>query len=285
MRLKKVALIFNKYYCDGGLDYVKNRLTEEFLKRGAETETPRYYAGFGDENVLAEKYCAALFFDKDIFLAEFFERGGVRVLNSASTVRVCDDKIKTYSALEGVNIRIPKTVISPLMYAINNDTDNQFLYGVSKNLKFPIVVKENTGSQGKQVYLAKNAEELAQLYERLKHIPHHYQRFIGKAKGEDIRIYVVGKKAVASAKRKNTTDFRSNVSMGGKIKIIEAAPEFIEAAELIAARLNLEYGAIDFINDNGPVFIEANSNAYFKAIEAAGVNIAARLADYVLKGE
>lgn len=78
-----------------------------------------------------------------------------------------------------------------------------------------MVVKEAYGSFGAQVYLAKNRSELDALRNRLKYMPHLYQRYVKNSSGEDIRIIVVGGKAVAAMKRKNKGDFRANIELGG----------------------------------------------------------------------
>ena len=77
-----------------------------------------------------------------------------------------------------------------------------------------MVVKEAYGSFGAQVYLAKNRSELDALRNRLKYMPHLYQRYVKNSSGEDIRIIVVGGKAVAAMKRKNNGDFRANIELG-----------------------------------------------------------------------
>lgn len=282
--MKNGAIVFNKFYSDSGSEYVKERLEKEFFKRGVKLDNLRACVSFEDKREQFCGYSFALFFDKDLHLAEFLERNGVRVINSSKTIETCDEKIKTYSAVAEYNVKFPKTFCAPLLYPVNKYSDDGTLSYIAGELKFPIVVKENVGSLGEQVYLAENYEQLTVLAEKLARIPHHYQQFVGKAKGEDLRVYIIGEKAVAAAKRKNTTNFRSNVSLGGKIEVVTLSQKLKKNAEKIARLLKLEYGTVDFIEENGELyFIEANSNAYFKAIEKAGEDIAGKLADYVLQ--
>ncbi len=265
------------------MDYIKSRLTQVFSDLGISLEFPKVYASLsvGKQAEEIKKYDFALFFDKDIPLARFFERCGVRVFNSSRTLMLCDDKELTYSAAAQTGVKIPKSIFSPLMYDVDDIIDETFLYRVKSALSFPLIIKENVGSQGRQVYLAHDETELTALYMRLKRTPHLYQEFIDGTKGSDTRVYVIGKKAVFAVRRENTTDFRSNVSLGGKMQITELKDCLVSRAEKIAEKLGLEYGSVDFLGNEADVFLEANSNAYLKTAENLGANLAVRLAEYV----
>ena len=265
------------------MDFIKSRLTEVFSARGIDVDCIISYARFALSEKAEEikKYDFALFFDKDIPLARFFERCGVRVINSSKTLTLCDDKELTLSAVADTGIAVPKTIVAPLMYDVSDDDGTNFLQEIQTTLKKPIVIKENVGSQGRQVYLAENETDLRALYSRLKRTPHMYQEYIRGEKGSDTRVYVVGKKAVFAVKRTNTTDFRSNVFLGGKMEKIPLTESLIRRAETIAKRLDLEYGSVDFLGENAYIFSEANSNAYIKTADSLGANLAERLADYV----
>lgn len=277
----KGLICFNKYYSDSGMQYIESRLKDEFKLLNIQLCTKEFYTDLNNIDAL-KQYRFALFFDKDIAKARYLESVGIRVFNSSKTIAICDNKEYTYSYVSSCNVTIPKTIVSPLMYDVSQFEDNDFLQYVSKKISLPIVIKQNVGSQGKQVYLAENFTQLQETYSKLKHLPHMYQEFIGDKKGEDIRVYIIGKKAVSCVKRKNTTSFKSNVSLGGKMEIIPLTKELIDYSENIAKKLELDYGSVDFLQDkNNLVFLEANSNAYFKTIEDLGENIARKIAEYI----
>lgn len=285
----KGALVFNKYYSDGGMLYMKERLLSELSKRGIELIEPADYAFYGDcgfrsGDLSENKPDFILFFDKDVPLATYYERQGIRVINSSAAIEKCDDKERTLNSLQGTNLRIPKTVIAPLIYDVSSDGGEAFADYLIDTLGFPIVLKHQKGSQGRQVFKADTKDELVALYRENMRIPHMYQQFVGEGTGEDIRVYIVGKKAVAAVERRNTTDFRSNVSLGGTIREIALDDELKALSEKAAEKLGLEYGSVDFIDDyDAPYFIEANSSAYMKNAEAKGIPLAALLADYICK--
>lgn len=279
---KTAAFFQNKYYSDAGMDYVFERLREEFCKRKVELiRVTDIYASYPMNET---NFDFGIFWDKDTTLASRLESTGLRLFNRSDAIALCDDKEKTFSALGG-KLELPLTIASPLVYDVSNGKDERLISLIESKIGYPAVVKENVGSQGRQVYLAHDKAELAAIHEKLAHIPHLFQRFVkGEKTGSDTRVYVVGKKAVGAVLRENTTDFRSNAALGGKMTRAELTDELREKAEIAARALNLEYGSADFICENGKfVFIEANSSAYMKNAESLGIPIGALFSEYVLE--
>lgn len=264
-------IVRNRYYTDAGTEYCLDRLESELGKLGLpvrRTVTP--LCGYcGTEAFAAESETDfAVFWDKDVAAARVLERNK-DVFNAPHAIEICDDKLRTYAAVAGQGVDMPETVVAPLAYDVSEGEDEALLSLVER-LSYPIVVKQNVGSQGKQVYLASDRAELAALHKRLMHVPHHFQRFYADSAGSDIRLYMVGGRCVAACRRQNTTSFRSNVAMGGEMFRIEPRPEFVAAAERVAARIGLDFGSVDFLDGDRPVLIEVNSNAYFRGIEQSG---------------
>ncbi len=279
------AIITNKYYTDSGMEYATERLIGEFAALGVELIHVLAPTLALDSACTAELSDTAscdfvIFWHKDVTLARAIERSGIRVFNSSSAIEICDDKAKTYAALIGANVNIPKTVIAPLMYDVSTEIDAR-LIDQAERLGYPVVVKEARGSQGRQVYLAADRAELIELHAKLLHVPHLFQQYVSSEHGTDIRTYVVGGKFVAACRRRNTTSFKSNVHMGGVAERFTPSHTLIAESERIASLLGLDYGSIDFLTDDTLVFVEANSNAYFGAIEKLGHNVAAAYAKHV----
>ena len=87
----------------------------------------------------------ALFWDKDTNLARRLEKSGLPVFNSAKGIALCDDKAKTYIALNGI-VKQPKTLIAPKTYFKADFA--QFVEEAIKILGLPLVFKECFGSFG-----------------------------------------------------------------------------------------------------------------------------------------
>ena len=117
------------------------------------------FSALGDDFFEQEKPDFAIFWDKDYVLAKRLEQAGVPLFNSAEAMRLCDDKTLTAVALQG-KVKMPKTMIAPKTFEGVGYTDRAFLSNAASILGFPMVVKEACGSFGKQVYLAKDMEEL-----------------------------------------------------------------------------------------------------------------------------
>ena len=266
-----------------------SRLKEEFIKRNVELDIlsndglRTYIDGDGKIFNGYKGYDFCIYFDKDEYVSACLEKCGIRLFNSAEAVRVCDDKYRTYIALSDCGVKVPTTFCAPLCYTNGATVDNDYVESLERVLGFPLVVKTNYGSLGASVKLINNEDELIAYANREAFTPHIYQKFIKS--GEDIRIIVIGGKAVASMKRINKSDFRSNVELGGVGTAYIPSNEERELAERAAKALNLDYCGVDILDDNGrPVLCEVNSNAFFKGIESVtGVNVAAAYADYIIK--
>lgn len=279
----KGAFVVNKYYTDDGIEYVYTRLKEELAKGGASLERVACPTlEYGDDGAMRAECNAdfAIFWNKDAAVARALEKL-MPVFNCGDAIEACDDKARTYAKIADNGIRVPMTIVAPVRYDVTQDIDSELIDIAARKLGFPIVVKESTGSQGRQVYLAENIDELVALSQRLVHTPHVLQRYVVDERGVDVRIYVVGGRAIAGCKRRNTTSFKANVHMGGVAESFKPSAELLAEAEKISALLGLDYGSIDFLTERG-CFLEANSNAYFKAIEGLGCDIAGAYARHIL---
>ncbi len=226
----------------------------------------------------------AIFWDKDIYLAERLENEGVRLFNSARAVLLCDNKILMYQELAGKGIRIPRTFIAPKTFEGLNYSKRDFLNNVIKVIGFPIVVKEAYGSFGEQVYLANDEKSLNDIINQIGYKDFLMQEFIASSKGRDIRINVVGNKAVVSMLRQNDNDFRSNISSGGHGEKYEPNKEYLELAVKAAHALGLDFAGVDVLfGEDGPIICEVNSNPQFAStLKATGVNLADHIVEYIL---
>ena len=226
----------------------------------------------------------AIFWDKDIYLAERLEKEGVRLFNSSRAILLCDNKILMYQELANKGIIIPRTFIAPKTFEGLNYSKRDFLNNVIKEIGFPIVVKEAYGSFGEQVYLANDIDSLNKIVDQIGYKDFLMQEFIASSKGKDIRINVVGKNAVASMLRENDNDFRSNISSGGHGAKYEPKPEYLDLAVKAAQALGLDFAGVDVLfGKDGPIICEVNSNPQFAStLKATGVNLADSIAEYIL---
>ena len=227
----------------------------------------------------------AIFWDKDIYLAERLEKSGVRLFNNKKAVLLCDNKILMYQTLKENDIKIPRTFIAPKTFEGLNYRDRSFLKEVIDEIGFPMVIKEAYGSFGEQVYLANDEASLNKIIDSIGYKDFLLQEYIASSKGKDVRINVVGDKAIVSMLRENDNDFRSNISSGGHGSIYQPNKEFIDLDLKATKALGLDFAGVDLMfTENGPILCEVNSNPQFAStLKATGINLADYIADYIIK--
>ena len=227
----------------------------------------------------------AIFWDKDIYLAERLESNGIRLFNNSRAINLCDNKILMYQELAKNGINIPRTFIAPKTFEGLNYSKRDFLNSTINEIGWPIVIKEAYGSFGEQVYLANNLQEANRIIDRLGYKDFLIQEFIASSKGKDIRINVVGDKVVASMLRENKNDFRSNISNGGNGTNYSPKQEYIDLAIKAKKALGLDFAGVDVLfGENGPIICEINSNPQFAStLKATGINLADEIVEYILR--
>ena len=216
-----------------------------------------------------------LFWDKDVYLARRLEQSGLRLFNSADAVRICDNKILTGMALNH-RLPMPKTVIAPKTFEHVNYCRKDFLTRAEAILGYPMIIKEACGSFGQQVYLAGSRREAEEIIDRLGWKEFLMQEFIAGSAGRDIRVNVVGGRAVSAMLRHNDRDFRSNISNGGSAEAYRLsdlqAQTAVEACKLVGA----DFAGVDLLfgPDGGPLVCEVNSNPHFKSsLDCTGIDV------------
>ena len=287
----KGAIVINRYRMPKESVYQAERLKTEFNKLGVNVEIidsgylyvmvkdNRINSAFGD-------YRFAVYLDKDKYLSAIMEKCGVKLFNSHSAIRLCDDKAETYIALADCGVNLPNTVFGPLCYSKDCVLSESDVDAVIEKLGLPLIVKESFGSMGKGIYLAETKKDLLNIINNVKLKPHLYQQYLSHSRGVDVRVIVIGGKAVAAMERRNNKDFRSNVAQGGSGVAVNLTPEFKAVAEKVASVLNLEYCGVDLLfGENGsPYVCEVNSNAFVGGIESAtGINVSKLYAEHILK--
>ena len=283
----KGAIIVNAYFLGESAKHQLHRIQQALELRGAVVDViasdtiPVYLDGVEMVSRIGARDFI-VFLDKDPHLSYALEKAGYRLFNSAKAIELCDDKMRTCIALGGV-VKMPRTVSSPLMY---QETDEStFATRVGEILGYPVVVKKSFGSMGYGVELARNQAELQEIRAKWRLQPHLYQEFLSESAGKDIRVIVVGGKALGAMQRHNENDFRSNVEQGGTATAVALTKEIAEVAETAAKALDLDYCGVDLLSCGGGYAVcEVNSNAYFRAFEqATGVDVAGNYADEILK--
>lgn len=286
--MNKGLIIINGYGLADGIKNQVSRLLEEFSKKNVEIDVVKNNEVLamiesGEIKTKLPPYDFVVYLDKDRYVAEMLEKLGYKLFNSSKSIVLCDDKMLTHIALSNQNINMPTTISSTLCYRDNGNRDH--LKIIEEKIGFPLIVKENYGSLGRQVYFVENSANLKQIEDKLVHIPHIFQKFIASSKGKDYRIIVIGNKVVAYMKRENKNSYLSNLATGGTASKIELPESYLEVAIKASKILGLDYCGVDILEgENGePLISEVNSNAFYEGIEkTTGVNVAKAYVEYIL---
>ncbi|KAL9649913.1 hypothetical protein ABK040_011386 [Willaertia magna] len=204
-----------------------------------------------------------------------FEKMDVLVLNGIDSLEMTRDKLQTLQQLAKEQIPIPKTILARF------PIDTEIL---KKNFEFPIILKKSSGSQGKGVILIQNEEQIKGLGDMLDVSKSMiFQEYISASKGRDIRVIVVGGRAVGAMMRIAKTGFKSNFHQGGWVKPVRLSRSLEWLAITAAQQVELDFAGVDILIDNDTYKIcEINSSPGFEGFEmATGVGVPEEVLDYV----
>lgn len=254
------------------------------------TELIPMYSSKGEAKLIhmkrVEQPSFIIFWDKDVLLARHLEKMGYRVFNSSTAIKNCDHKGLMHLILSNNNINMPRTILSPMIfdYSLNSE---DYLINCYEALGESVIIKESMGSFGMQVYLINNREEFINKVKELNKnkIDFIIQENIKSSFGRDIRVNIIGNKVVGAMLRESETDFRANISQGGKGTLVELNKEQEEIALKAHKALGLDFSGVDLLfGENDKLLLcEVNSNLNFLSFEKIwGKGFGKKILEYIL---
>jgi RimK family alpha-L-glutamate ligase len=246
-----------------------SKFEKQFEKKFENLEPKRVLVrGFG-ANVTQK-----IFFRLDILRA--IEEYGIRLINSRESLEIASDKFLTSVFLEKHNIQTPKTIIC------EDPHDALQMY---EELGSDVILKPLFGSKGIGISrlndkgFAENVIiSLGQLNEvfYLQEFIEHYNR--------DIRIFVIGNKAIAGMYRVSD-NWKTNVYAGAEVKPIELTDELERLAVKAAQVTKTEIAGVDILeSEDGYYVIEVNSIPGFTALQkVTDIDIPEKIISYFLE--
>lgn len=207
-----------------------------------------------------------------------FERIGVYSLNSANSITLARDKLRTLQVLAEAGLPLPRTGFADAQEDI---ADLITLVGGA-----PLIVKLLDGTQGIGVVLAESQQSATSVIEAFYGLRANIliQEFIGEADGADIRCFVVGGRVIASMKRQaRAGEFRANLHRGGTATPVRISRVERSMAIKSARVLGLSVAGVDLIRSrHGPMIMEVNASPGLEGIETATKkDIAGAIFDYL----
>jgi ribosomal protein S6--L-glutamate ligase len=247
-------------------------------------ETSRFWLG-GDE-VTDVDVCFVRSFGpgtceqltRRISMIEHMELSGIRVVNPTYSFRRARDKYSTQYALSGAGIPIATTYTTESMERAYRRSQEM---GVS-------VYKPILSSMGKGSLKFDDPDIAYNAWKMLSRVgmPLIVQEYLENP-GRDLRVFVVGAKAIASAYKYGVPgEWKTNVAQGGKMVDEPVPQELLDLGVKAAKALGLIYSGVDIMETSrGPVVLEANGSPGWQALKAAtGVDVAEKIVLHATKG-
>ncbi|UJF28198.1 RimK family alpha-L-glutamate ligase [Planococcus sp. 107-1] len=263
------------------------RLTADAAERaGVSARMMKNYEAMMDLSAEPDLPDFAVLLDKDILLGYFLKSRGVPVYNDPSIIDLCDNKAKQYIELASHGLPMPRTIVAPKVYPNFSILESGYFERVIDTLKLPMIIKEGHGSFGMKVYLIETEEQFYEKVESLRGIDFVFQEFIASSRGRDIRVNIVGGEIVAAMYRHSETDFRANITNGGKASPIELTDAQRTLALKAAEAVGAVFAGVDLLFDEHeqPLVCEVNAAAHIRNIlNVTGINVADAMIKFILE--
>lgn len=204
----------------------------------------------------------------------------IPTVNTYAVANVCGDKLLTSTALVRAGVPTPRTII-----AFTPESAVEAIEGMG----YPVVLKPAVGSWGRLLARVNDRDAAEALLEHkvtlgsFHHGAFYIQEYVEKH-GRDIRSFVIDGETIGAIYR-DSPHWITNTARGGKASNCVVTPELAAISEAAAAAVGGGVVAVDlFETEQGLQVNEVNYTMEFRnSIDTTGVNIPARVVDYVLK--
>lgn len=208
-----------------------------------------------------------------------FEMNGVFTTASSIAISRSRDKMRSNQLFAKYKVGIPKTI-----FARNTADPEEIIERIGGA---PVIIKVARGTHGNGVVLAetkKAAKAVMQAF-YVENVNFMVQEFITESAGTDIRVLIVGGRAIASIRRQSLDDdFRSNTHQGGVGQKIKISKDVKKVAIKAAKAMGLPVCGVDMMlsEEKGPLVLEVNSSGSIKTPELlTKKDIASKIIAYI----
>ena len=205
------------------------------------------------------------------------ERTGVLILNPPAAIERGVDKYYTLTLMEDAGLPVPRTIVTERF----DDAMSSF-----EELGGDIVVKPLFGSEGRGMVRVTDRDTAYRVFRALElgRYIYYLQAYVHHGR-KDIRVFVVGDKAVAGMVRHGKS-WKSNIANGACAEPIRIDEELSDMSVRAVKAVGAVYAGVDILpkEDGGYSLIEVNTIPGWKGLKrATGFDAADYLADYVLR--
>lgn len=226
-------------------------------------------------------WCRSISHSRALYAFSILNGWGIRTVNSYQVVLTCGDKVLTTMALIRHGVPTPRTVVALSIEAALRAIEE---------MGYPVVLKPAVGSWGRLLSKVNHREtaEAVLMHKAALGGPMHsvfyIQEYVDKP-SRDIRTLVVGDEVVYAIYRRSA-HWITNTARGGKALPCPLSSEIRELSLAAAQAVGGGILAVDLMEtDDGRLLVgEVNHTPEFHgAMQAVDVDIAGKMADYVLQ--
>jgi [lysine-biosynthesis-protein LysW]--L-2-aminoadipate ligase len=215
-----------------------------------------------------------------LYALKVFNEWGIRTVNRYQVAETCGNKFLTTSALTCHQIPTPRTVMA--------FTPKSALKAIEE-MGYPVVLKPAVGSWGRLLSKVNDREAAEAVLEHKEvlgsyhHSVFYIQEYVPKS-GRDIRSFVVGDETICAIYR-YSSHWITNTARGGRAENCPVTREIDDLSRAASRAVGGGVIAVDlFETEAGLQVNEVNYTMEFRnSIHTTGVDIPARIIDYVLK--
>jgi len=214
---------------------------------------------------------------RGLAVARYLTALGIPVVNRPEVMETCGDKWATSVALAKAGLPQPKTALA---------TDREEALRLMEAFGYPVVLKPVIGSWGRLLAKVTDraaAEALLEHKEVLGGFQHqlfYLQEYVEKP-GRDVRVFVVGERAIAAIYRRSA-HWITNTARGGQAENCPLTEEIARLAVGAAEAVGGGVVAVDlFESERGLLVNEVNHTMEFKnSVHTTGVDIPGEILRY-----
>jgi RimK family alpha-L-glutamate ligase len=203
------------------------------------------------------------------------EAAGKLVINPARAIEAAVDKYLASAKLQAAGLRIPRTIVCQTA----DDAMQAFA-----TLGGDVVLKPLFGAEGRGIARLTDEAMALRAFKLLADLRAviYMQEFIPH-EGCDLRLFVLGDR-VFGMRRRNSLDWRTNVSRGAVTEPFEPSPDLAAMARTAAAAVDAPLAGVDLLpGRDGTVYtIEVNAVPGWKALaRTLNLDVARLVLDYL----
>ena len=203
--------------------------------------------------------------------------------NSEVTYGICKDKMHTYKLLHP-RVRMPKTISfldfgveKKYQHYVRHTSLSAVMENIETELTYPLIIKQNKGALGVNVYLCKNKESVSDAIQAIFNKASKYYDYILLAQQfiptrEEYRLVCAFGQPVLAYKRGNAHIFNHKYWENNEVAILIKDPKVIQDLfgfiEPVYQDIDLGFVGFDIVRgmDNRFYLIELNSSPKFDHI-------------------